>query len=137
MQDRPDRSTLLEAVAQFLLSEVQPALTDKRLGFRVLIAANLASVVAAELRTEEERSIAELSRLQALLPGRLEGEPRMLPAGRRAQALAELNHELARRLRTDRVTPEEMVPTLVHIKQTLLETLEVVNPRFDTSPEIE
>lgn len=137
MQHSPDRSTLLDAVAQLLLSEIHPAILDAHLGARVLVAARLTSALAAELRSHEVRSIAELSRLQALLPGRLEGEVRQLPAERRDQALAELNHELARRLRMARVTPEEEVPILVHIKQTLLETLEVVSPHFDTSADIE
>jgi hypothetical protein len=137
MQERPDKSTLLEAVAQLLLTEIQPAISDKRLGFRVLIAANLASVVANELRAEGEHDTAELLRLQALLPGMLEGDPRQLPAARRAQALSSMNHELARRLRAHRVPAEEMVAVLVHIRQTLSERLSIVNPRFDTSPDIE
>lgn len=137
MQERPDKSTLLEAVAQFLMTEIQPAIADKRLGFRVLIAANLASVVASELRTEDDHHTAELLRLQALLPGMLEGDPRQLPAARRAQALSSMNHELARRLRAHRVPEEELVPVLVHLKQTLTERLSIVNPRFDTSPDIE
>jgi hypothetical protein len=137
MQERPDKSVLLDAVAQLLLAEVQYAVADKRLAFRVLIAANLASIVSNELRTEDERATAELLRLQALLPGTLEGDPVQLPAGRRRQALGTMNHELSRRLRARRVSPEERVAIQVHLKQTLLETLAVVNPRFDTSPDIE
>ncbi len=56
MQLRPDHATLLDAVAQFLLSEVSASLeANKALQFRVLIAANLANVVANELRTEHAR----------------------------------------------------------------------------------
>ena len=70
MQNRPDASTLLDAVASFLMAEVAPKLEgDKALQFRMMIAANLATVVAAELRTEDDRFAAEAQRLKALVPG--------------------------------------------------------------------
>src|SRR5437879_4189049 len=69
MQNRPDGSTLLDAVATFLIGEVAPKLeADKALQFRVMIAANLATIVAAEQRTEDDRFAAEARRLAALLP---------------------------------------------------------------------
>ena len=52
MQDRPSKEALLDAVATFLLEKVRPAIADPGLGFRVLIAANLASVAASEIRSE-------------------------------------------------------------------------------------
>ena len=137
VQQRPDQATLLDAVAQFLVSEVYPAIPDKKLNFRVLIAANLANIVSAELKTLDEREVAELSRLKAMLPGLLEDEPSKLPAPARAAALATLNRELASRLRRRRLSRMELAGAQAHIKQTLIETLAVVNPRFDTSPTIE
>ena len=68
MSDRPDKEILLQAVARFLEREVKGAITDPRLAFRVLIAANLTSIVAAESRGEEAQQQAELHRLRALLP---------------------------------------------------------------------
>ena len=69
MQSRPDASTLLDAVAAFLMAEVAPKLeADKALQFRVMIAANVTTVVAAELRTEDDRFAAEAERLKALVP---------------------------------------------------------------------
>src|SRR5580692_116344 len=59
MQNRPDKTALLEAVARFLATEVKPAITDPNLAFRVLVAANLAAVVAAEVATEEAQEEAE------------------------------------------------------------------------------
>lgn len=137
VQQRPDKATLLDAVAQFLVSEVYPAVPDKKLNFRVLIAANLATMVSAELKTADERETAELSRLRALLPGVVQEEPAKLTAQARAEALVSLNRELATRLRERRLSREELARAHEHIKQTLTETLAVVNPRFDTSPTIE
>ena len=68
MQNRPDKTDLLEAVARFLERDVKPAIKDPSLAFRVLIAANLAAVVAGELRVEDAATGAELDRLRALLP---------------------------------------------------------------------
>ncbi|MGV3623098.1 MAG: DUF6285 domain-containing protein [Archangium sp.] len=115
MQDRPDHPTLLDAIATFLMGDVAPKLeADKALQFRVLIAANLATVVANEARTAGERSSAETSRLVKLLGH--EG------------ALSELNAELAKKLRAGEALNAE---TLEHLLKTARETLAVTNPRFE------
>src|SRR4026208_1258341 len=70
VQTRPDASTLLDAVATFLLEEVQPKLKDdKALSFRMLIAANLVNIVAPEVKTQDERFSHEARRLKGLMPG--------------------------------------------------------------------
>ena len=129
MQDRPDASTLLDAVSAFLMAEVAPKLeADKALQFRMVIAANLASVVAGELRTEDDRFAAEAARLQALVPG----DPGRLSSPRRDErmaALAALEAVLVQRIR-QRGTDEQ---TFEHLWQTAKETLQVTNPRFDVS----
>jgi propanediol dehydratase small subunit len=129
MQNRPDASTLLDAVASFLMAEVAPKLeADKALQFRMMIAANLATVVAAELRTEDERFAAEAERLKALVPsdtGKLSSPRR----DERMAALAELNEALVRRVREK--GPDEA--TLNHLWETAKQTLQVTNPRFDVS----
>jgi hypothetical protein len=137
MQQRPDKAALMEALAQFLMSEVYPAIPDKKLNFRVLIAANLATIVASELKTEDERAASELSRLQALLPGVSDGDPSKMTDKARAEALSALNRALATGLRERRFSPELMPRVQAHLRQTLSETLGVVNPRFDLSPIIE
>lgn len=137
MQNRPDHPTLLDAVAQFLLGEVSPKLeADKALQFRVLIAANLATVVAAELRTETARFDAEVSRLRRLLPEEASALP--LDATDRAArvaALEQLNRALATRLRARSLTPEQLAEALEALFATAKETLEVTNPRFDLTHE--
>lgn len=124
MHQRPDHSTLLDAVAGFLLSEVGPRLeADKALQFRVLIAANLASVVAGELRTHRDRLGAELARLQALLGH---------AAGAADEATLDvMNRELTERLRAEPAEGPAFAQRLEHLLQTARETLAVTNPRFE------
>lgn len=136
MQNRPDHPTLLDAVAQFLLTEVSPKLeADKALQFRVLIAANLSSMVANEMRTESHRFDAEVGRLSRLLPD----EARALPLdskdrATRLAALEQLNRALSASLRSA-PSSERLNEILTHLLTTAAETLAVTNPRFDLSHE--
>lgn len=136
MQARPDQPTLLEAVAGFLLEQVVPALeADKALQFRVLIAANLASVVAGELRTEDARLTRELARLGRLLPD-LPSSPEGRSTPERRAMLEALERALASRLRAGALSADEQRRALDHLLATARETLEVTNPRFDLSDEV-
>lgn len=124
MENRPDHPTLLDAVAAFLLGEISPKLeADKALQFRVLIAANLATIVAGELRTHDARLSAEVGRLKALLDR---------PDAPVDQAsLAVLNRALVERIRTGPAAGEAFTRTLEHLLATAKETLAVTNPRFE------
>jgi len=128
MQNRPDASTLLDAVAGFLMAEVAPKLEgDKALQFRVMIAANLATVVSGELRTEDDRFAAESARLSGIV-----GANATLQSPRRDERLAALtamDAALTARIRAN--GPD--AATFEHLWQTAKETLKVVNPRFDVS----
>jgi hypothetical protein len=136
MQNRPDHPTLLEAVARFLLESVSPALeADKALQFRVLIAANLAGVVASELKTDARRFDAEAGRLVALLPELNASGLKATDAGTRTAALEMLNRELARRLREAPLDASQLDALTEHLFATAKETLEVTNPRFDLADE--
>ncbi|MDX2015129.1 MAG: DUF6285 domain-containing protein [Myxococcaceae bacterium] len=133
MQHRPDHPTLLDAVAQFLLGEVSPKLeADKALQFRALIAANLASVIANELRTEATRFDAEAARLRRLLPAEASALPLdSVDRATRLHALEQLNRALAAKLEAETLSPEAQAHVLEHLFTTAKETLEVTNPRFD------
>jgi hypothetical protein len=142
MQDRPDKTELLGGVARFLLQDVHPRIEaqDKGLAFRVLIAANLLQIVSAEVRTEEAHDAAQLARLRALLPesdqtAQADGAP--LDAEGRRRRIVELERALCARLRRPDLPEEERAAALRHVKETLREKLQVVNPRFDTAAEIE
>lgn len=138
MQTRPDQPALLDAVAQFLLEAVAPTLeADKALQFRVLIAANLSSVVADELRTHDARFAAEAQRLAALLPDAAKGVRLDSPDGvERATGLEALSRELAARLRAGTLSAAQRAAALEHVWLTARQTLEVTNPRFDLAEDL-
>ncbi len=136
MQQRPSKSALLQAVARFLIGEAYPNIHDKRLSFRVLIAANLANIVAGEIEFEQVLMDAEIARLKELLPDASERN-RPESEEERREMLTELNRELAARIRQNSFGPRERGRVWNHVKETLIQTLGIDNPRFDTSAEIE
>jgi uncharacterized protein DUF6285 len=66
MSDRPTALELLEAVEEFLSSEVLPILDDQRMKFRTLVAINALGIARRELEADEpglgEDEIRELAR---------------------------------------------------------------------------
>ena len=67
MADRPNAFELIEAVTEFLSSEVLPAATDHRLKFRTLVALNALGIAYRELQSGDEvvlgqEELAELAR---------------------------------------------------------------------------
>lgn len=66
MSDRPTALELLEAVEEFLSSEVLPTLDDQRLKFRTLVATNALGIARRELEAKEpglgEDELRELAR---------------------------------------------------------------------------
>jgi len=129
MQERPEPRAVLEALSRFLLEELHPAVPDKRLAFRVLIAAHLASTLAAELDERPSHAAAELERLEALLPD-VEA-----PTGDTRAALRTLNAALVERLGRGRLPDDAALRS--HLRATLADALRVFSPRFDLSPDIE
>jgi len=137
MQDRPTKTELLDALAEFLMREVRPHVSDPAVKFRVLIAANLASIVANENRLEDAQDAAQLHRLRLLMPDMpIETEDAPGREGR-LQTIETLNAELAVRVRGGRLNDAQRAAVWVHLGETLREKLAVVNPRFDMSPTIE
>jgi hypothetical protein len=136
MQARPSNNDLLQAISKFLLGEIYPAVADQRLRFRVLIAANVANVVAAQLQSLDDLAKAELSRLAELMPDLAAAESPRSDA-ECSELVSKLNRELAARIRQRRFAGEQRSRLLRHIKETLIRSLAIENPRFDTSPEIE
>ncbi|MEP7120416.1 MAG: DUF6285 domain-containing protein [Byssovorax sp.] len=138
MQQRPDKTELLTAVARFLEREVKPAIKDPALAFRVLIAASLTGIVAGELQTEDAATAAELSRLARILPEAataigLEGQ--LATREGRKEALVSLNRALCDRIRSADFVKDPQVWS--HVTLTLRGELFTSSPRFDTSIDIE
>ena len=66
MGDRPDAAELLEAVWEFLSSEVLPTLDDHRLKFRTLVAMNALGIARREIEADDpglsQEELRELAR---------------------------------------------------------------------------
>jgi hypothetical protein len=55
--DRPTAAELIEAVTEFLSTEMLPAATDHRLKFRTLVALNALGIASRELQAEAEEPL--------------------------------------------------------------------------------
>ncbi len=89
MNDRPTADELLDAVRDYLRTEVAPAAPDHRARFRALIAANVIAVVCRELAAGDDGR-AEAADIAALL-----GDPAIADAG-----VEEANRRLAGPIRS-------------------------------------
>ena len=137
MHDRPDKFALLGAIARFLERDVRPALKDPGLSFRALIAAHLATTVAAEIHAEDDLEAAELGRLRALLPDAAGPDEQPETRAARRRERLRLRRELAGRIRARRLDDEQKARVFAHVMQTLREDLRVYSRKFDTSPDYE
>lgn len=123
MLDHPDAALVLQAIASFLQQDVRPALDDKALSFRVLIASHLAGSVAFEVQGGDVAIRSALERLGVAVPEDVH---------ERRERLREAHADLCRRIR-DGDVPEG---ALEHVLACLRDELQLTNPRFDLSPEI-
>jgi hypothetical protein len=55
--DRPTAAELIEAVTEFLSTEMLPAATDHRLKFRTLVALNALGIASRELQAEADEPL--------------------------------------------------------------------------------
>jgi Domain of unknown function (DUF6285) len=129
MQDRPEASELLDAVAEYLFTELRSEVPGEQ-RFRVLVAANVCAVLAREIRAGEGPDRDDLALFRELLDQRGEA-----PADR-ARLAAEVRRaaaELSARLRSgdldDRL--EELIPRLEeHVRR----KLEIARPGYSGDP---
>jgi Domain of unknown function (DUF6285) len=123
MNDRPTAAELLDAVRHFLETDLLPSLSDARLRFQTLIAANVLAVAGRELATEKEHLREEWS----LLGGaELPADPRL--------AVEERNRNLCARIRAgDFDEPTAFRSLASTLRQLVLRKLEVANPRYVTA----
>jgi len=92
--DEPDPITLIEAVREFLTTEVEPE-AEGRLRYHLKVAANVLAIVERELRLGEEITAAHRERLARLGFG----SDAELAAAIRSGNLDQRHEELARDLR--------------------------------------
>jgi hypothetical protein len=128
MNDRPTSAELIAAARQYLEGELIPTLTDGRLRFQTLVAANVLAIVERELHTEEDHLLQEWQELSRLVE--LEGQaPQRLPALR--QNVHEANVELCRRIRQGAFDECSRFLSLSgRLRQMVERKLEVANPRY-------
>jgi len=92
--DQPDVATLIEAVREFLVAEVEPE-TEGRLRYHLKVAANVLAIIERELELGEEHAARHAQRLAKL---GFESDEE-LAAEIRSGGLDDRHEELARELR--------------------------------------
>lgn len=92
--DQPDPTTLIEAVREFLATEVEPT-TEGRLRYHLKVAANVLAIVERELRLGPDHAAAHRERLKRL--GFTSDQE--LASAIRSGSLDDRHQELARGLR--------------------------------------
>jgi hypothetical protein len=120
MQDQPTAFELLDAVTQFLNTEIAPTLNDPRLKFRALVAANVLTIVRRELELGDAQQHAELERLRALFPSRT--------ADADVTTLTQVLAQTIRAGDADEGAFHDAV--MAHVEQTVIEKLQVANPKY-------
>jgi hypothetical protein len=128
MNDRPTAAELIAAARQYLEGELIPTLTDARLRFQTLVAANVLAIVERELQSEEDQLLREWQWLAKLLelPG-----PEPQPLAARKQAVREANEQLCRRIRQGAFDEASQFLVLARqLRSSVERKLEVANPRY-------
>ncbi|MBF3376808.1 DUF6285 domain-containing protein [Leptospira borgpetersenii] len=129
MQDKPTSTDLLEAIQDFLMKEVLPQFKDKELlSYKTLVSWNMLGVVSREIRSGEELLDKELGRLVELLNKNLVIPPTLDEKKNLAHVW---NVELRDKIRREKLSSENS-RYWNHVKETVKEKVEVINPRFIT-----
>lgn len=129
-QDRPDAPDLLEAVAEYLFTEVRGAVPREQ-RFRVLVAANVCAVAAREWRAGEGPLVEDLELFRMLL-GEGEGEgPAEVPSGAALRdAVREAEARLCRMLRSGELD-ERLDPVAAELRDHVRRKLAIARPGYD------
>lgn len=124
MQDHPTANELIDAVAQFLGTELAPTLNDPRQKFRALVAANVLQIVSREMRMGDALTQTEWHRLNALM-----GED--APGQDLRAEIDVMTRALCVKIRAgDADSGTFHDAAVAHIRQTVTEKLQVSNPKF-------
>jgi Domain of unknown function (DUF6285) len=128
VNDRPTAQELVAAVRQFLEAELLPTLTDPRLRFQTLVAANVLGIAERELVTEEEQLREEWQALRGVFMSS-GPEPQGLDALRRA--VRECNELLVERIREGTFDEPDCFRRGCRTLRPIVERkLRVANPRY-------
>lgn len=127
MNDRPTATELLAAARHFLESELLPTLTDARLRYQTLVAANVLAIASRELNREEAMLSEEEEQLGMVLG---ETIPRGGSLGEARQRVQRLNRTWCTRIRAGEYDePARWRDMAALARQQVVRKLEVANPR--------
>lgn len=117
-RNRPTAAELIEAVTEFLETEVDAEVTTPDVKFRLRVARNVLDIVARECRSGVEHDQSEQNALQKLL-------------GEESSDLSNLNEALCEQLRRGDFDNrlDELLPVLTDIT---MDKLSIDNPRYST-----
>ncbi len=126
MQDRPTADELLEAIADFLTTDVEPHVPDW-LRFQLRVARNSLSIIRRELAHEEHFLLDEWRGLDALLGA----APYPAGPGAIRPAVLSRNDELCARIRAGEFdAPRARRALLEHLRTVVENKLRISNPRY-------
>lgn len=129
MQDRPSAIELIRGIYNFLEKDLVPVLQEP-LRFHTRVAANLLKIIEREQELDIRNLLNEAERLSKLL-SKLSPSASS-PKGLKVEIL-KLNEELCARIRNGDADHDPWRREVMdHIKQTLIEKLEITNPRMIT-----
>ena len=128
MHDRPTAGELLAAVRQFLEAELLPALSDARLRFQTLVAANVLAVAEREVAVEDQHLREEWEWLSGLL---LLTQPGPDSTAELRTGLRGANQQLCLEIRKGYFDEAGAFLSLLReLRKRVVRKLEVANPRY-------
>jgi hypothetical protein len=129
MNDRPTATELIQAVLGFLEAELIPWLSDPRLRFHTLVAANVLAIALRELDGEEEQYHEECQLLAPLLGAATEESP--VRCDELRQTVRRLNQQLCEAIRAGGFDePGKFAELAGLLRKLVVRKLEVANPRY-------
>jgi hypothetical protein len=127
MQDRPTSVELLEAAADFVESELVPAIQGAR-QFQARVVANVMRIVAREIKMEDPLVRSEVKALAQLL-GR--EKPHLHSLDDLHKAAASMGEELTAKIRAgDADDGDWRSEVLAVVRQSVEDKLRIANPRY-------
>jgi hypothetical protein len=128
MNDRPTALELIEAALAFLEGELLPGLSDPRLRFHTLVAANVLGIALRELDSEEEHLREELRLLRGVLGS---GGEEPVRCDEVREQVAILNDQLCQAILGGEFDESGRFTELAGVlRQLVVRKLEVANPRY-------
>lgn len=131
MQDRPSANDLLEAIADFLIKEIYPAVKENDLlMYKTLVSWNMLGVLAREQKLQDEILQQELTELSALLKKDI---PQEFQNSDSIKSLLQTwQEELAHKIRSEKIFDTGSLEWN-YVRESLKRKLSIANPRFSLS----